>query len=103
MTNAINTWTNELTAATIEAGDKITLHCSSDMDALDGDVDAIVERAPDSNYRLELETGADAVMLVVPDSDAPDGATLVQGSALRATGHIAGKTEVATVHGVSQR
>lgn len=103
MTNSVNNWQNELETAGISAGDKITIRATSDIDAFDGEVEAVAADAPTDNLWLELETNADGVMVIIPDRDSEGGAELVMGRAIRNTGHIPGAKQFASVQGVRKR
>lgn len=93
-------WVNEVESHEIEAGDEITLATESDHEQFDGGVTLTAAGEPDSNGWIEIENPGDGVVYVVSDSESESGATLIQASAIRATGRIVGGRDLATVHGI---
>lgn len=100
--STIANWASELEEVEIEAGDKVTFETESEVEKFDGEVTLTAAGSPNDDYWLEIEIPAEGVYLIVPDSDSDGGATFVQGSALRATGAIRNRRDVAEVHGIKE-
>lgn len=91
-------WIDALDEVEIEAGDEITLKTESEHEKLDGEATVAAKSAPGKNHWLELEHPGDDMFMVAPSSSG--GVWLIQGSAVRATGVISNRRDLAEVHGI---